>query len=103
MGRVIDWDRLPEFLKPTEVARLLRVEPQTVYRWSGDSQRWPPGTVIRLPGGSKRRGQIRFRKDRLRVLVEKEEIGGSTGQAQELGDPVDAAAVAEHVPELREG
>ena len=99
----IDWTVLPEFLKPGEVAKLLRVEPQTVYRWAKDESRWPLGTVIRLPGGPRKRGPVRFRRDRLRVLVEEEKLDGIADQGEELADAVDAPAGAEHVPELHEG
>jgi hypothetical protein len=100
----IDWERLPEHLKPAEVARMLRVDLQTVYRWASNPSKWPNGTIIRLPGGKKRRGPVRFRRDRLRVLVEKEEANrGEQGQGQEVAHAVDATARAEHLPEVRSG
>ena len=77
MTDVIDWGELPEILKPKEVAALLRVERQTVYRWALDLRRWPPGAIIRLPGIGMRRGMVRFRRDLLRQVVEEGKLWGA--------------------------
>lgn len=102
MTDVIDWGSLPAMLKPVEVAKLLRVELQTVYRWGHSARLWPPGTVVRLPGGRKKRGPVRFNRDLLRQVVEEEARRGSKGEGVAQPHAVDEPARAGDLPSLRE-
>jgi predicted site-specific integrase-resolvase len=43
----------PELLTPAEIAALYRVDVKTVGRWDA-AGKFPEGTVIRTPGGTRR-------------------------------------------------
>jgi DNA-binding transcriptional MerR regulator len=43
----------PQLLSPGEVAALFRVSVKTVGRWD-QAWKFPPGTVVRTPGGTRR-------------------------------------------------